>query len=282
MRTALRMRTTSQQSLHPSGRCFSRTAAACLARMQLRSWKPGALALAALLLLTGSALVASSLVVTAGRVKGHIKLDGVLDEPAWRGAGVIENLTQQEPYPGQPTPFHTKVLVLVDDANLYIGFLCHDPDPRRIAVHTLQRDAEMRGDDTVGVVLDTFGDRRRGYFFRINAAGARQDAGAICPAAVVTFTTSGSTSLRAARERPPVSILCLTPSQATARQLAPAWGIHAVVTADATDLDDMVEKAERLAKEEGFAKSGDRLVITAGIPFGTPGATNLLRIAWVE
>ncbi len=113
-------------------------------------------------------------------------------------------------------------------------------------------------------------------------AGARQVAETIRAAAVVTYTTSGSTALRAARERPPVPILCLTPSQDTARQLAPAWGIHAVVTADATNIDEMVEKAERLAKEQGFAISGDRLVITAGIPFGTPGATNLLRIAWVE
>ncbi|MHA1565537.1 MAG: pyruvate kinase [Alphaproteobacteria bacterium] len=113
-------------------------------------------------------------------------------------------------------------------------------------------------------------------------AAARQVAETIRAAAVVTYTTSGSTALRAARERPPVSILCLTPSQATARQLAPAWGIHAVVTPDATNLDDMVEIAERLAKDQGFAKSGDRLVITAGVPFGTPGATNLLRIAWVE
>jgi len=127
------------------------------------------------LLLSTLRLTAASPVVTARPLEGHIRLDGVLDEPAWRGAGVIDDLTQQEPHPGEPTPFHTRVLILVDDANLYIGFVCHDPEPHRIAVHTLQRDADMGGDDTVGIILGTFGDRRRGYFFRINAAGARED-----------------------------------------------------------------------------------------------------------
>lgn len=113
-------------------------------------------------------------------------------------------------------------------------------------------------------------------------AAARQVAETVNASAVVTYTTSGSTALRAARERPPAPILCLTPSLETARRLTPAWGIHAVVIADATDLDDMVAKAEATAVSQGFAKPGDRLVITAGIPFGTPGATNLLRIAWVS
>lgn len=113
-------------------------------------------------------------------------------------------------------------------------------------------------------------------------AAARQVADTVHAAAVVTYTTSGSTALRAARERPTVPILCLTPVLETARQLAATWGVHAVVTKDATNLDDMVSIACNSAKDEGFAAPGDRLVITAGVPFGTPGSTNLLRIAWVE
>ena len=113
-------------------------------------------------------------------------------------------------------------------------------------------------------------------------AAARQVAETMSAAAVATYTTSGSTALRAARERPSVPILCLTPRLATARQLTTAWGIHAVVTEDATNMDEMVRRACDTAKQEGFAKTGDRLAITAGVPFGTPGATNLLRIAWVE
>jgi pyruvate kinase len=60
-----------------------------------------------------------------------------------------------------------------------------------------------------------------------------------------------------------------------------AWGIHPVFTEDAHDLDEMVAKARQLARQEGFAQPGSSIVITAGLPFGTPGATNLLRVAWV-
>ncbi len=113
--------------------------------------------------------------VKAGRAEGAIRLDGILDDSAWHAAGVISDLTQQDPHPGQPTPFRTEVRLLVDREHLYIGVDCIDPDPGRIAIHTMQRDGNMGGDDTVTVVLDTFGDGRSGYVFRINAAGARED-----------------------------------------------------------------------------------------------------------
>ena len=112
-------------------------------------------------------------------------------------------------------------------------------------------------------------------------AAARQVADTIDAAAIVTFTTSGSTALRAARERPNKQILGLTPNYRTARRLSVAWGVYCVYTEDAKDVDDMVDKACRYAYQHGFAKPGERLVITAGVPFGTPGTTNLLRIAWV-
>ncbi len=112
-------------------------------------------------------------------------------------------------------------------------------------------------------------------------AAARQVAGTISASAIVTYTTSGSTALRAARERPPVPILVLTPSLVTARRLAVAWGLSCVHSADASGFTDMVDRACRAAADRGIALSGDRLVITAGVPFGTPGATNSLRIAWV-
>ena len=96
-----------------------------------------------------------------------------------------------------------------------------------------------------------------------------------------TSTSAGSTSLRAARERPNVPILCLTENITTARKLAIAWGIQCVVAEDVQNFSDMVEKACRIASDAGFAHNGEALVITAGVPFGTPGATNILRIAWV-
>jgi pyruvate kinase len=100
-------------------------------------------------------------------------------------------------------------------------------------------------------------------------------------AAIVCWTKSGSTGLRAARERPESPILALTPIKAMARRLTLAWGLHCVETEDAHDVDDVAERACQIAYAQGFAKTGDRIVITAGLPLGTPGATNLLRVAFV-
>jgi pyruvate kinase len=99
--------------------------------------------------------------------------------------------------------------------------------------------------------------------------------------ATITYTTSGHTSLRAARERPPAPILSITPRLATARRLALAWGIHTTVSPDVWNVDEMVAAACRIALREGFAQAGDQVVVAAGMPFGTPGSTNLLRIAEV-
>ncbi|MEI9812005.1 MAG: DUF5916 domain-containing protein [Acidobacteriota bacterium] len=101
-------------------------------------------------------------------------LDGKLDEAFWGTAAIIE-LQQQAPKPGEPTPFRTFVRVAANSQNLYIAFECEDPEPRQMAVHTRQRDGDVTGDDFVSVALDTYGDRRTGYFFRVNAAGARVD-----------------------------------------------------------------------------------------------------------
>ncbi len=101
-------------------------------------------------------------------------------------------------------------------------------------------------------------------------------------AAVVTFTCSGSTTFSAARERPMCPILGLTPSINTARKLTLVWGVHALVRlCHPKDMDDMVAAACHEAVTHGFAHEKDRIVITAGMPFGTPGGTNLLRISRV-
>ncbi|PWC98667.1 pyruvate kinase [Azospirillum sp. TSO5] len=113
-------------------------------------------------------------------------------------------------------------------------------------------------------------------------AAARQVAHTVKAAAIATYTTSGSTTLRAARERPEVPILCLTENPAIARRMVLAYGVHAVLTEDVQSFSDMVHKAARLAYVHGLAEEGQRLVITAGVPFGMPGSTNVLRIAWVE
>ena len=113
-------------------------------------------------------------------------------------------------------------------------------------------------------------------------AAARQVAQTISASCVVTFSTTGSTSLRLARERPTVPILGLTPRKETARRLTLVWGIHSVLTEDCHTFRDMVVDAVRVSSQEEFSEVGDALIITAGVPFGTPGSTNILRIAWVE
>jgi pyruvate kinase len=114
------------------------------------------------------------------------------------------------------------------------------------------------------------------------SAAARQVAETLGAAAVVTFTSTGSTALRTARKRPQVPVLALTHNLRTARQLAVVWGVHSVHTDDAQGFEDMHGRASRIAQAEGFAKVGDNLIVTYGVPFGTPGATNTLYVATVD
>ena len=113
------------------------------------------------------------------------------------------------------------------------------------------------------------------------AVAARDIAETLDLKAVVAWTSSGSTGLRIARERPHTPILALTPNVGTARRLSVVWGVHAVVTQDAQDVADMTERACRLSFRDEFAREGERILVVAGVPFGTPGATNMVRIAFI-
>jgi pyruvate kinase len=113
------------------------------------------------------------------------------------------------------------------------------------------------------------------------AAAARQVAETLDLAAIVCWTSSGSTGMRVSRERPKPPTVAISPSLATGRKLALVWGVHSVVAEDARDQDDMVERACQIAFREGFAKAGQRVIIVAGVPLGTPGATNMIRVAFV-
>ncbi|UVI39703.1 pyruvate kinase [Qipengyuania spongiae] len=96
--------------------------------------------------------------------------------------------------------------------------------------------------------------------------------------AITVFTFSGSTARRVARERPSVPMMVLTPSLDTARRVGLLWGAHAVVTRDIGSFEEMIAKGKRMALRHGFGASGDKLIVLAGVPFGTPGSTNLLHI----
>jgi pyruvate kinase len=97
-------------------------------------------------------------------------------------------------------------------------------------------------------------------------------------AAVVVFTDSGSTARRVARERPGTPMLVLTPRAETARRVGLLWGAYAVTTRDIGSFEEMVAKGKRMALRHGFGKAGSRLIMIAGVPFGKPGATNLLHV----
>ncbi len=114
------------------------------------------------------------------------------------------------------------------------------------------------------------------------SAATRQTAETLDLAAIVTYTSSGSTGLRAARERPSKPIIALSPEISTVRRLSLVWGIHCVQSEDAKDLEDMVDKACSIAHSQGFARPGERIAITAGVPLRTSGSTNMLRIAFID
>lgn len=101
-------------------------------------------------------------------------------------------------------------------------------------------------------------------------------------ACITNYTSSGSTTVRTSRQRPAVPILCLTAHLEVARRLAIMYGVHAVHVGIMPDFNEAVKKALYYAKEQELAKEGDHLIITAGVPFGTPGSTNSLRVAKVE
>jgi pyruvate kinase len=96
--------------------------------------------------------------------------------------------------------------------------------------------------------------------------------------AIVCFTLSGSTVRRIARERAGLPVLCLTPRLATARRMGLVWGVHAIVTRDIASFEEMVEKSKRMALRSKLAGSNDPLVLVAGVPFSTPGTTNVVHV----
>ena len=111
------------------------------------------------------------------------------------------------------------------------------------------------------------------------AGSARQIASTVSATAMVCYTASGSTARRIARERPAVPLLAMSASMITARRLGLLWGTHAVHTRDVASFEEMVEKGKRMVLRHQLASGGDKVVLMAGIPFGTAGSTNVLHVA---
>ncbi|MBX9646333.1 MAG: pyruvate kinase [Xanthobacteraceae bacterium] len=111
---------------------------------------------------------------------------------------------------------------------------------------------------------------------------AKNIAQTVSAVAIICYTTSGSTARRIARERPSVPLLVLTPKLETARRLGLLWGTHAVHTRDVESFEEMVAKAKRMALRHHLAKAGDQVIIMAGVPFRTPGSTNVLHVVRIN
>jgi len=109
------------------------------------------------------------------KIHDKITIDGVLDEKAWEAAPVAKDFIQQEPMEGVPMSYPTEVKVLYDEENLYLAVIAHDPEAHRAVVNDLTKDFRVFDNDVVGIMLDTFRDRKNGYEFIINPAGARYD-----------------------------------------------------------------------------------------------------------
>ncbi len=151
------------------------------------------------------------------------------------------------------------------------------------AVSTMSRIAEeIESDPNYALILQGQRSEPEHTGADAIAAAARQIAETIDLKAIVAWTASGSTAFRIARERPLTPTLVLTPSLHTARRLTLVWGVHAVVGPDPLDVSDMAERGASVALKEEFAKPGQRIIMVAGVPFGTPGATNMIRIAFVN
>lgn len=151
------------------------------------------------------------------------------------------------------------------------------------AVATMSRIAEeVEQDQNYWSIMRTLNAEPEATGSDAIAAASHQIADTLNLKTVAAWTFSGSTAFRIARERPNSTVIALTPSIDTARRLALVWGVHSIRTKDASDIDDMAFRACKFAVREGHSSIGDRIIIVAGMPFGTPGATNMVRIAFVS
>src|SRR6266540_3179511 len=130
--------------------------------------------------LSGSTLLAQPAPTTktlrAHRIASPVRVDGVLDEQAWRDAEPATDFVQQDPRVGEAVSERTEVRVLVDDEAIYFGIVCHDSDPRGVIARELRRDNPFAADDHFEILLDTFHDHRNAFHFAVNPLGTQYDA----------------------------------------------------------------------------------------------------------
>jgi pyruvate kinase len=137
----------------------------------------------------------------------------------------------------------------------------------------------VEGDEIYRQVIEAQRTAARSGVSDAITVAAREVAETTKVKAICCFSHSGTTALLAARERPRVPIIAMTPLVRTARRMALSWGLHCVVVPEVDRFKMAVVSAARAARDHGFAGPEDRIVVTAGIPFGVAGSTNILRVA---
>ena len=151
------------------------------------------------------------------------------------------------------------------------------------AVQTMSNVAEsVESDPTFQQIIEASRTPSRTSVAEAITVAAREVAETTDIKAICCFSHSGRTAMLASRERPMVPIIALTPLTATARRLTLVWGLHCVTTSEVARFKMAVVSAARAARNDGFATDTDKIVVTAGIPFNTPGSTNILRVAPVQ
>jgi pyruvate kinase len=151
------------------------------------------------------------------------------------------------------------------------------------AIRTMDRIAvQVESDPSYGAIIHATRTPPQPTAADAIAAAAHTVADTLQLACIICYTATGSTALRVARERPGLSVIGLSPVVATGRKLALAWGVHCVLTSDPENQAAMVRKACRIAFDEGFAKAREGVIIVAGVPLGSPGTTNMVRIAHLD
>ncbi|MCJ7588131.1 MAG: carbohydrate binding family 9 domain-containing protein [Candidatus Aminicenantes bacterium] len=150
-----------------------------MSRKRLRIVRAGTLFAAAVIALfvLSSGLPGQSVPKQARAVKidRPILVDGRLDEPEWAAAPDLTDFVQYQPERGAPASVRTIAKILLEKDRIYFGFLCYDPEPAKVIARLTKRDSDLTADDSVGIVLDTFADRRNGYLFLTNLLGTQQD-----------------------------------------------------------------------------------------------------------
>ena len=151
------------------------------------------------------------------------------------------------------------------------------------AVKTMNNVAiEVEADPTYRQIIEASRTASRDSVAEAITGAAREVAETTDIKAICCFTHSGHTATLAARERPAVPILALTPLKGTARRLTLVWGMHCVLTNEVTRFKMAVVSAARAVRNDGFGVDSDKIVVTAGIPFNVAGSTNILRVSPVR